>query len=275
LASLLAYSRLAVWCEDRDGRDLGRDPEAQRSTSGQSIQKLGEIASILPESFNWEAATVTVPACYTKNGNTATLPIPNELVDDLASYVAAMTPGRPVFPLPTEKGAKMLRRDLKAAGIPYRDNGGLVFDFHSLRCEMATLADAAGVSPRVVQRMMRYSSLELTGRYTRPRALDMEAAAGMLPSLKPESFEADERVVMTGTDSGPVSISDTTENATKANIHTFNSSIGKVVTSNVRRSHNPQVIGSNPVPGTDQASSIKRLPRDVVIGSDILPLLPI
>ena len=41
----------------------------------------------------------------------------------------------------------MLRVDLEAAGIPYRDAAGLVFDFHSLRCETATLADAAGVSP--------------------------------------------------------------------------------------------------------------------------------
>jgi hypothetical protein len=169
----------------------------------------------------------------------------------------------------------MLRRDLEAAGIPYRDNGGLVFDFHSLRCEMATLADQAGISPRVVQRMMRHSSLELTGRYTRPRAMDMEAAAGMLPSLKPESFEADERVVMTGTDSRPVSISDATENATKANVYAFNPGIGKVVTSNVLRSHNPQVMGSSPVPGTDQATSIKRLPGDVVISPGNIPLLPI
>ena len=71
----------------------------------------------------------------------------------------------------------MLRADLKAAGIPYRDASGLFFDFHSLRCETATLADAAGVSPRVVQKMMRHSTLELTGRYTRPRAVDIEAAA--------------------------------------------------------------------------------------------------
>jgi integrase len=211
--------------------------------------RYSEIASILPESFNWEAATVTVPACYTKNGDPATLHIPNELVDDLAAYVAPLATGTPIFPLPVEKGAKMLRRDLKSAGIPYRDNGGLVFDFHSLRCEMATLADLAGVSPRVVQKMMRHSSLELTGRYTRPRAMDMEAGASMLPSLKPEAAEADEQVVMTGTDSGPVSISDTTENATKANVYAFNPKIGKVVTSNVRRSHNPQVMGSSPVPG--------------------------
>ena len=60
----------------------------------------------------------------------------------------------------------MVRQDLKAAGIPYRDAAGRVFDFHSLRCQMATLADAAGISPRVVQRLMRHSKLEMTGRYT-------------------------------------------------------------------------------------------------------------
>jgi integrase len=79
----------------------------------------------------------------------------------------------------------------------------LFFDFHSLRCEMATLADAAGVSPRVVQRMMRHSKLEMTGRYTRPRVVDMENAALLLPSLV---TEAKKPVVLaaTGTDDGSV-----------------------------------------------------------------------
>jgi Phage integrase family len=89
--------------------------------------------------------------------------------------------------------------DLKAAGIPYRDAGGLVFDFHSLRCELATLADAAGVSPRVVQKMMRHSKLEMTGRYTRPRAVDLENAALMVPSLKPE-HDSPQQLAATGTD---------------------------------------------------------------------------
>ena len=62
----------------------------------------------------------------------------------------------------------MLRPDLERAGIPYVDAGGLVFDFHALRCQCATLADQAGVTPRVVQKLMRHSTLELTGRYTRP-----------------------------------------------------------------------------------------------------------
>jgi hypothetical protein len=61
-----------------------------------------------------------------------------------------VAPGAAVLPLPVEKGAKMLRVDLKAADIDYEDTSGLFFDFHSRRCELATLADAAGVSPRVV-----------------------------------------------------------------------------------------------------------------------------
>jgi hypothetical protein len=46
---------------------------------------------------------------------------------------------------------------------------------------------------------MRHSTLELTGRYTRPRAVDIEAAASMLPSLKPEGAKP-ETVAATGTD---------------------------------------------------------------------------
>jgi integrase len=163
--------------------------------------RYSELASITPESFDWQAPNVVVAAAYTKNGDPATFSLSSDLADDLAAYVAPLPPGEPIFPLPVDKGAKMLRLDLEAAKIPYRDAGGLVFDFHSLRCEMATLADAAGVSPGVVQRLMRHSTLELTGRYTRPRAVDIETAAAKLPSLKPEADQP-EAVAMTGTDPG-------------------------------------------------------------------------
>ncbi len=96
----------------------------------------------------------------------------------------------------------MMRADLEAAGIHYRDASGLFFGFHSPRCQVATMADTAGVTPRVVQRLMRHSTLELTGRYTRPRAVDIEAAASMLPSLKPTG-DRPESLAATGTD-GPV-----------------------------------------------------------------------
>jgi hypothetical protein len=53
------------------------------------------------------------------------------------------------------------------------------------------------------QKMMRHSSLELTARYTRYRAADFEAAAAMLPSLKPNATRP-EAMVATGTHGAPI-----------------------------------------------------------------------
>jgi hypothetical protein len=123
----------------------------------------------------------------------------------------------------------MIRYDLKAAGIEYCDASGQYFDFHSLRCETATLLDAAGVTPRVVQKIMRDSTLELTGRYTRPRAVDIDGAVAKLPSLKPSENDA-EQAVMTGADGREqvltIPISDATADATMTVAYAFKRSGG-------------------------------------------------
>jgi len=129
------------------------------------------------------------------------MPLPTDLVDDLRRYVESLADDAPLFPLP-KKGADMLQVDLAAAGIPYVDASGLYFDFHSLRCQMASNADAAGVSPRVVQRLMRHSTLELTDRYTKRRQGDIRAAASILPSLRPEGNRP-ESPAATGADGTP------------------------------------------------------------------------
>jgi len=214
--------------------------------------RYSEIASIEPESFDWEAPSVTVAAAYTKNGSQAVMPLPTDLADDLRPYVESLAVGSPVFPLPA-KGSDMLQADLAVAGIPYVDASGLFFDFHSLRCQMATSADAAGVSPRIVQKMMRHSTLELTGRYTKPQVVDIEAAAGMLPSLRPEG-DKPESQAMTGTCSTPVSISSATQDATERNVYACNPHTGQGVMSNVHRSTEPKVTGSNPVGCIDVTS---------------------
>jgi integrase len=211
--------------------------------------RFSEIKSITPGSFDLSAArpTVTVAAGYTKNGEPATLPLPPDLAADLASYLAAIPEGSPAFPLP-EKGAKMLRLDLSAAGIPYRDASARVFDFHSLRCQCATLADAAGVSPRVVQRLMRHSTLELTGRYTRPRSVDIEAAAASLPSLRPSARPC-ESLAATGTDPAPGA----TAGATATEDDEPNPFASTMVASSGHRTLNQRVEGSSPSGGIDDS----------------------
>ena len=77
-----------------------------------------------------------------------------------------------------------MRRDLKAAGIPYRDDRGRTLDVHALRHTTATILSLAKVSPRVVQEFMRHSDIKLTMQtYTDPRLLDEAEALAALPHL--------------------------------------------------------------------------------------------
>ena len=114
--------------------------------------RYSEFASILPSRSTGRTLDCDCGCRLHEERRTRDAPLPADLADDLYAYVAPLPSGTPIFPLPPDSGAKMLRPDLERAGIPYVDAGGLVFDFHSLRCEMATLADQAGVTPRVVQK---------------------------------------------------------------------------------------------------------------------------
>jgi integrase len=209
--------------------------------------RLSEIKSISAGSIDFEAspATVTVAAGYTKNRQAATLHLPDDVAADLRAWVARLAEDAPVFPLP-DRGADMLKIDLAVAGIPYRDGAGLVFDFHSLRCQTATLADKSGCSPRTVQRLMRHSTLDLTDRYTRPRVVDLERAALALPELRPAPRSREARAA-TGTD-GPAP--GATASATADDSDDPNPSAGKSVASSDQRNHNPRVGGSSPSAAT-------------------------
>jgi integrase len=57
---------------------------------------------------------------------------------------------------------KFLKRDMKRAGIPYRDATGRVADFHSLRYTFITTLAKAGVHPAKAQRLARHSTVTLT-----------------------------------------------------------------------------------------------------------------
>jgi hypothetical protein len=80
---------------------------------------------------------------------------------------------------------------------------------------------------------MRHSTLELTGRYTRSRVADIEAAASKLPCLKPEG-DKPEMAVMTGTDPRP--IPSATGNATGHRSDERNSVASIVLASGTERS---------------------------------------
>ena len=201
--------------------------------SPQELLRPASWLALLSRTFTFELAPTRSPS----------ISVEYDYVDKQSIPTAGLSPASPTA--------------LWAAG--HRISPGKVFDFHSLRCQMATLADAAGISPRVVQRLMRHSKLEMTGRYTRPRTVDIDAAASMLPSLKPDRGEP-ESMAATGTDPAPVSHPTATQSATLSEEGDPNSIAGSVVASSRRRKVNPLVEGSSPSPvisaiGRDRPSS--------------------
>jgi integrase/recombinase XerD len=148
-----------------------------------------ELSSLTPDSFDLDAARVQIHAGKAKNKKTEVLPLPDDLVKELRGLLKHRAPGEPVWPVrntdaPSMKwwhqGARMIRHDLAAAGIPFRA-GGKQFDFHALRSQLATDLDRAGVGLGRAQRIMRLSSPALlTRHYSKPDESDIAADVNKL-----------------------------------------------------------------------------------------------
>lgn len=117
-----------------------------------------------------EPPVISLKARHTKNKTDGEVPIPNDLARALKRYVAKLDPIDPVFPLPVTSGSivDMMRRDLTAAGIPWKLPTGEVVDFHTLRSTAITWwLDVDGLSPKRVQVLARLKTLALVQRYSR------------------------------------------------------------------------------------------------------------
>ena len=101
--------------------------------------RVSELASLTPKHFNLDAIPplVILHAGNSKNRQGATQPIAQWLADDLRDFLKGRKPNVRIWPGTwLEKGAKMIYRDLEAAGIPREidsPDGVEVRDFHSLR----------------------------------------------------------------------------------------------------------------------------------------------
>jgi hypothetical protein len=144
-----------------------------------------ELASLTPESFNLDEQAVTTLAAYSKHRREDELPIHSELVKQLRIWTRDKPKGQPLWPghwAQHRHGAEMLRVDLKAAGIPYKDERGRVFDFHALRGQFVTSLALVGVSLVKSQKLARHSTPNLTANvYTKPELDDLRVEVEKLP----------------------------------------------------------------------------------------------
>ena len=117
---------------------------------------------------------------------------------------AALRDVKPAMPKPTDRvlrtvpGMKVLRADLKHAGIPETTEAGRV-DLHAMRKSINTYLATHGVPQRVAQAHMRHADPRLTaGAYTDEALLPVAAAIVGLPAVPTKPTEPAESLRATG-----------------------------------------------------------------------------
>src|SRR5262249_35997282 len=141
----------------------------------------GELASLTVGQLDLTpgAEYLQLDAADEKNRQGNAVPLRADLAADLRNWLSgklavrqaqAHSEGRPVpirlpadtpvFKVPTSLRLS-LDRDLKAAGIPKRDDRGRTVDVHAMRTTFGTLMSKAGVAPRTAQAAMRHSDIKL------------------------------------------------------------------------------------------------------------------
>ncbi len=151
--------------------------------------RASELASLTPESLKLldEPPTVTVKAGYSKRRRTDVLPLPAEILEELRSWLLGKPAGERLWPgnwAENRYGGKILRQDIEAAGLVYKDADGLFADFHALRHTYITNLARHGVPLTTAQKLARHSTPVLTAaRYTHIDLNDQSKEVQKLPAL--------------------------------------------------------------------------------------------
>ncbi len=147
----------------------------------------GELEQITWADVNLdnEFPRIIVRDKVSKNKKTQTIALHPDLVPKLRAK-RAESPSLPVFDVPQR--LHLLKKDLKAAGIVYRDQKGRQADFHALRHTFATLLHANGANQAIAMQAMRHSDPRLTAvTYNDATLLPVSDAISELPSLEDKS----------------------------------------------------------------------------------------
>lgn len=140
-------------------------------------------------SFQERPPTLTIEAGYSKHRKEDVQPIPANLAMMLEEYAGNRPVDGLLFPtMPkVHNVAKMLRRDLVATEIPYKDRNGRYVDFHALRHTFITNLARSGVHTKLAMDLARHSNINLTmAYYTHTEVNERATALQKLPNLETE-----------------------------------------------------------------------------------------
>jgi len=185
--------------------------------------RANELRTLTRSAFNLagDEPSVIVAAAYSKHRREDVVPLRRDTADELAALLVNKLPTARAFDMPaSDELANVLHADLDAAReawlkslpsddarakekqtsfLAYCDASKRYADFHSLRHTCGSLLLASGANAKIVQSILRHSTVELSlGRYTHLFAGQESAAVEGLPSLSGEPIKA--VIEATGTD---------------------------------------------------------------------------
>ncbi|MEM6911490.1 MAG: site-specific integrase [Verrucomicrobiota bacterium] len=136
-------------------------------------------------SLDGDLPFVRARAATTKNKKTEPIPLHHDLVEVLRDERRKRVhEGMGENILQIEPRTRYWKRDLAAAGVPYKDDCGEVFDFHSLRHTFGTGLAKANTSVPTSMRAMRQSDPKLTlDRYVYANALPLAESINKIPGF--------------------------------------------------------------------------------------------
>ncbi|MDY3555746.1 site-specific integrase [Gemmata sp. JC717] len=169
--------------------ELGRERVLIYRTFLSTGLRLGELQTLTVSRLDLAAGVeaLSLEAANEKNSAGSTIPLRADLAEDLRQWIAEkkLGPSDLLFTVP-DGLRRILDRDMKAAGIPKRDERGRTIDVHAMRTTFGTLLSTTGTAPRTAQAAMRHSDIKLTmGTYTDPKLLEVRQALERLPSFTP------------------------------------------------------------------------------------------
>jgi len=127
--------------------------------------RLKELGSLTVSSFNLdsEEPTVRIKASDAKGKQADEIPLSQRMTQQLKRLFKGKSKDSPALKLPSGgRGAAMLRADLMAAGVDYKDADGRFADFHSLRHTFVTMLERTGCPPKELQSLARHRTPNLT-----------------------------------------------------------------------------------------------------------------
>jgi len=148
--------------------------------------RAGELSSLTPRSFDLDEAIVMLERQVSKRRTYDKQELPPSLVEGLRGWLADKPQDARLWPsFWKNRAARMLRADMRVAGVDPVDSEGRVADFHALRVTYITNLVGHGTQDLVlVQRLARLSTVALLNRYAKPHNEQRRAAVAKLPELE-------------------------------------------------------------------------------------------